>query len=85
MLRILTGEEGERFINIINGGKLLELLDFPGVLTLSINYQATYMDALKAMSDHNLETILVTGKDNAVIGVVEREQVLSKLVLAMAK
>ena len=85
MLRILTGEEGERFIDIINGGKLLELLDFPGVLTLSINNRATYMDALKAMSDYNLETILVTGQDGQVIGVVDREQVLSKLLLAMAK
>jgi hypothetical protein len=85
MLRILTGEEGERFVQIINGGNLLELLDFPGVLTLSINSRATYMDALKSMSDHNLETILVTGQDGKVIGVVDREQVLSKLLLAMAK
>jgi hypothetical protein len=37
------------------------------------------------MSDHNLETILVTGQDNKVIGVVDREQVLSKLLLAMPK
>jgi hypothetical protein len=85
LLRILEGEQGDRFIEIINQGDMLELLDFPGILTKVISSEATFYDALKAMADQNLETILVVDQNNILQGVVDREQVLSKWILAMAK
>jgi predicted transcriptional regulator len=50
-----------------------------------ISSEATFYDALKAMADQNLETILVVDQNNILQGVVDREQVLSKWILAMAK
>lgn len=85
MLRILQGDQGERFIGFINRGDIIELLAFPGVMTETISTHATYKDALQAMADHNLETILVVDEEKKVTGVIDREQVLSKLMLAMAK
>lgn len=85
MLRILQGEQGSRFIEIINRGEVIELLDFPGVMVETISTQATYIGALQAITNANLETILVVDDDKKVTGVIGREQVLSKLMLAMAK
>lgn len=84
MLRILQGDQGDEFIKFINNGDV-GLLDFPGVMAETISMHATYKDALQAMADHNLETVLVVDEEKKVTGVIDREQVLSKLMLAMAK
>lgn len=85
MLRILQGEQGDRFIEIINRGEVLELLDFPGVMEKTVSTRATYKEALQAMADANLESILVVDEEKKVTGVIDRAEVLSKLMLAMAK
>lgn len=82
MFRILAEEQGDRFIDLINTGSL-ELLSFPGVMTTTISTTATNLQALQKMTEHNLEAILLIDKDNKVVSVVEREQVLSKLMLGM--
>jgi hypothetical protein len=42
MLRILQEEQGARFLDFINRGDVLELLDFPGVMTKTTSTRATY-------------------------------------------
>jgi hypothetical protein len=83
LLPILKGEQGDRFIEIINKGDVLELLDLPGVMTRTISTRATNMDALREMTEHNLDAILVLDDECKLKGEIEREQVLSKLMLGM--
>jgi hypothetical protein len=82
MYRILAGDQGDQFIDIINKGSI-KLRAFPGVMTTTISTTATNIQALQQMTDQNLEAILLLDKDNKVVSVVEREQVLSKLMLGM--
>jgi hypothetical protein len=85
MQRILEGAEGERFVEIINQGKVSELWDFPGVQKRAISRKADSIQAVKEMTDRNLDAMVLLDEQEHVIGVVEREQVLSKLILAMAQ
>jgi len=82
MYRILAEDQGDRFIDLINRGDV-ELLGFPGVMTNTISTRATNMDALREMAEHNLDAILVLDDAREVKGVIEREQVLSKLMVGM--
>lgn len=85
MLRILKGDQGDRLIQIINEGNVLDLVDFPGVMTEAVSTSDSNIDALSKMMALNLDAIPVIDDSRKLKGVIEREQVLSKLMLAMAK
>jgi CBS domain-containing protein len=86
MLRILRMEAlGDEFVEIINRGDIQELRRYPSVVTRTISTKATNIDALREMITQNLEALLVVDEDRKLKGVVEREQILSRLLLAMAK
>ena len=85
MLRILKGDQGDRFIQLINDGNVLELVDFPGVLTQTVSTNDSNIEALNKMTANNLDAIPVIDEARQVKGVVEREQILGKLMLAMAQ
>ena len=76
---------GDEFVRIINEGSIQELQRYPGVVTRTISTKATNIDALREMTAQNLEALVVIDEDRNLKGVVEREQILSKLLLAMAR
>lgn len=83
LFRILQGEQSQTLIDIINKGDVMELLDFPGVMIGTISTSASNMDALRAMTAHGLDAMPVIDQEHKLKGVVEREQVLSKLMIGM--
>jgi hypothetical protein len=76
---------GEEFIATINNELSQELFRYPGVVKETIHMQSTNAEALREMTRQNLEALVVTDKDNQLRGVVEREQVLSKMMLSLTK
>jgi len=85
VLRILRMEAlGDEFVSIINQGNTGELQRYPGVVTRAVSTQSTNVEALREMTAQNLDALVIIDQDRRVKGVVEREQLLSKLLLAMA-
>jgi signal-transduction protein with cAMP-binding, CBS, and nucleotidyltransferase domain len=78
-------ELGNEFINIINGGRVLDLLSFPGVIRKTVSTQSTNAEALQEMTKQNLEALVAVDEAQNLKGVVEREQVLSRMILALTK
>jgi CBS domain-containing protein len=86
MLQILKmGALGYEFVWIINEGKIRELRQYPGVVTKTISTKSTNLEALREMTDQNLEALVVIDEKRKLKGIVEREQVLSKLLLGMGR
>lgn len=76
---------GDEFIQEINAGRDKNLARYPGVAIKTISTKATNVEALREMTTQSLEALVVIDEDRKLRGVVEREQVLSKLMLAIAK
>ncbi len=86
MLRILRMDAlGDAFVEIINRGNIQDLRQYPGVVTKTISIKATNLDVLREMTAQNLDALVVIDEDQKLKGVVEREQILSKLLLGMAR
>lgn len=75
---------GYDFVQAINDGRLQDLRHYPGVVTKTVSTKATNIEAIREMTAQNLEALVVIDEDRRLRGVVEREQVLSKLILALA-
>jgi hypothetical protein len=80
-----VGQLGAEFIQLVNEGKSKELLRFPGVLTKTISPDQTAADALRQMEDVGTDALLVSDQKKAILGVVERDELLSRLVLALVR
>jgi CBS domain-containing protein len=85
IFRILKGDQADRFIQLINDGNVLDLADFPGVMTQTVSTSDSNIQALDKMMVSNLDAIPVIDEARKLKGVIEREQILGKLMLAMAK
>lgn len=73
----------QEFVDLINGGRP-ELLSYPGVVGKAISTEATNAEALREMVKHNTRFLIVTDEKNQVAGIAEREQVIGRMVLALA-
>jgi len=85
MFNLLKMEDtGDQFIQSINEGNVLKLQKYPGVITKALSIQASNVDALREMTERNLEALVVIDKDQKIKGVVEREQIVNKLLLGIS-
>jgi len=78
-------ELGYEFINVINESHLEDLFRYPGVVRETISTECTDAEALSEMLEQNLEALVVIDENRNLKGVVEREQVLSRMMLALTK
>lgn len=76
---------GDEFVWMVNEGNVQELQRYPGIITKTISTDSTNLNALKEMTQQNLEALVVTGNDQKLKGVVEREQIISKLLLGISR
>jgi CBS domain-containing protein len=84
--RLLQGLDGDRFVGALNEGRIAELRAYESIVTQTITTQATNAEALSAMERNNLEAIIVLDPaDRRPVGVVERDRLLTKMVLGLAK
>lgn len=85
MLQLLRMEAlGREFVRIISDGDIRELSRYPGVVTKTISTKSTNLEALREMTAQNIEALVVIDEDRALRGIVEREQLLSRLLLGLA-
>jgi len=73
-----------RFLQAAEHGDKKEVLKSPATFEHNVPKSATNADALSAMTAHNLGAIAVLDEGHRLRGVVEREQLVSKLVLSLA-
>ena len=92
MLELLSDDDNRVFVDIllkaIHTSDEDDLYKCPGIITRTITTRTTNLNALRAMVSQNLEALLVvrTGKKSGELaGVVEREQIISKLLLELAR
>lgn len=87
-IRILEAEltSGEnRFTAAINEGQRDQLLNYYGLMKPTLFTTDTNLKALEQMTEKNTDALIVIDEDRMLKGVVEREQILSKLMLALRK
>jgi len=73
------------FLDTVQRGDKRELFRYPGMLRNIVPTTATNADALSAMTSNNLGAIAVVDNDRRLRGVIEREQLVSKLVLSLTE
>jgi CBS domain-containing protein len=78
-------ELGDWFINVVNDGRAQELFRYPGVVRETIHTQSTNTEALREMTKQNSDALVVIDEKNELAGVVEREQILSRMMLSLAR
>jgi CBS-domain-containing membrane protein len=74
---------GRGFLEAVRRGDAREVFRFPGMLMKVGPAAATNAEVLEAMTMYNLDAIAVVDQDRRMQGVVEREQLVSKLVLSL--
>lgn len=73
----------QSFLDAIEHENAARVFRYPGMLKSIVPAEATNSQALEIMSRHGLGALAVVGSDRHVKGVVEREQLMSKLILSL--
>lgn len=81
--RLLDPGKREELFQVIEDDNREKLLAYPGVVRDKISPNTTNGEALRKMVTSNLDVIVVVDENNRLKGVVEREQVLARMVLAL--
>lgn len=82
---VMTPNLGDKFIQTIRTGSSEDLFKYPAVLRAIVRPWQTNAEVLREMQMLNLDAILVIDEDYRVKSVIEREQVLSRIILAPTK
>jgi CBS domain-containing protein len=78
------GGLAKEFVRRLNSGRTKSLRAYPGIVSEAITTSHTNAHALREMDRLNLEALVVVNDEKRVAGIVERDQVLSKMLLALA-
>lgn len=76
-------ERGRHFINAIREGSVEGLEQHPGVLQQAARPHTTNAEVLRAMTEYDLSAIAIIDSNRRLRGVVEREELVSRLVLSL--
>lgn len=74
---------GSEFIDAINRGLSAELMRYPGFETDAITKTCSNANALREMVRRNVDALLVVNEKKQLEGVVEREQIISLMMLSL--
>jgi len=86
-LDVLEREErGDLFIQLVNGGDP-DVFDYGGgfsaVKTETLPHNATNAEALAAMEETGLDALVVVDRKGRFVGIVERDRLLTRMMLAL--
>lgn len=84
ILEMQQQRQENSFVDALNEGRKRELLGY-GLVQSALRTTDTNITALKEMTDLKMDALIVTDRERKLKGIVEREQVLSKLMLAISK
>jgi hypothetical protein len=76
----LAGE----FLELVNSGQIESVIGYPGIAKNIISTASTNIDALREMQEQNLEALVVVNEQGMLRGVVERERVVTSMMLSLA-
>lgn len=74
---------GDDFINAVNRGLSADLMRYPGFETQAINNTWTNANALQEIVRRNVDALVVINDKKEIEGVVEREQIISLMMLSL--
>jgi hypothetical protein len=80
-----TPNMGADFVRVINDGDPNKLFQYPSVVRKTLSTRSTHAEALREMLEKNVEALVVTDETNQLKGIAEREQLLSRMMLALAE
>lgn len=83
--RLLEGPRAAAFVTALNEGRIGTIRRYPGVVRHAITTKHTNEHALREMEQQGLEAIVVVDEERRVVGIVERERVLSTMLLALSE
>jgi predicted transcriptional regulator len=72
-------------VNAVNQGQIAQVLRYPGVVKRTISTKSTNAEALREMQEQNIEALVVIDDQQKLRGVVEREQVLGRMMLSLVR
>ena len=81
--RLSDDDRARDLFRAIKENNRQKLFEYPGILRDTISPNAPNSEALRKIVTSNLDFIVVVDENNRLKGVIEREQVLSKMVLAL--
>ena len=79
-----SGPLSAGFLAAIQQSDARAVFRYPGMLQKVVPADATNAEALAAMTEHNLDAIAVVSENRKLRGIAERDQLVSKLVVALA-
>jgi CBS domain-containing protein len=85
IIGILKSVDGNEIIQDINDGRIDKIRRYPGGVVHTLTKHSTNLEALQEMTTRNLDELVVMNEDGKPTGVVERQQLIGKLLMAMAK
>jgi len=80
---LIHEKEGQELIDAINGDHPNALLESPMFVKEALNEQSTNVEALRQMTELNIDILVVIDKDRRPKGVVERDQIVNRMMLAL--
>ena len=72
-------------IDVVKKGDAQEVVKYPGVIAETVSLKTSNAEALDKMEKDNLEALVVVKENNTLAGVIERDRILSRMLLALAK
>jgi signal-transduction protein with cAMP-binding, CBS, and nucleotidyltransferase domain len=76
---------GNELIQLINDGDNREIRNFPGFITKTISDKSKNIEALKIMEELNMDDLIMVNESNELKGIVNRNKILSKLMIALSE
>ncbi len=80
---LIDEKEGEELIDTINGNNPSKLLESQMFVKEALNERSTNVEALRQMTELNIDTLVVIDSDRCLKGVVERDEIVNRMMLAL--
>ena len=82
---LLSSPWGDPFIDAVNAARLQDLFRYPGVVRDTLSPQSTNREALREMTRLKLEALVMIDDSRRLRGIIERDQVLGRMMLALTE
>jgi hypothetical protein len=73
------------FLNAVSQGQTAQLRRYPGIVKKTISTKSSNADAPHEMLEQNIEVLVAIDEQRILCGVVEREQVLRRMMLSLVR
>lgn len=80
---LIDEKEGDELIDAINGNNPSKLLESQIFVKEALNERSTNGEALRQMTELNIDTMALIDRDRCLKGVVERDEIVNRIMLAL--